>query len=70
MSGERTGLTISFSQDSSRNVALCSFSLQIYSLSRDGALPLSSIFYNMDTRVGGPVRSIWLVVVLAFILGE
>lgn len=43
---------------------------QIYSLARDGAVPLSSFWYNMDPRVGGPVRSIWLSVVLAFILGE
>ena len=38
-------------------------------MSRDGAIPLSRVWYHMDHRVGGPVRAIWLCVVLAFILG-
>ena len=42
----------------------------IYSLSRDGAMPLSSYWYKMDALVGGPVRSVWLAVILAFILGK
>ena len=32
-------------------------------------MPFSGFWYNMNTTVGGPVRSIWLAVALAFILG-
>ena len=49
---------------------LTSASRMIYSLSRDGAMPLSSYWYKMDSFVGGPVRSVWLAVILAFILGK
>jgi amino acid transporter len=40
----------------------------VYSLARDGALPLSTWWYHMDQRVGGPVRSVWVAVVLSFIV--
>ena len=33
-------------------------------------MPLSSYWYKMDAIVGGPVRSVWLAVILAFILGK
>ena len=49
---------------------LTSASRMIYSLARDGALPFPTFFHNMSTTIGGPVRSIWLAVTLAFILGE
>lgn len=41
----------------------------IYSFSRDGALPLSNWWYHISPNLGGPVRAIWLSIVLAFILG-
>ena len=49
---------------------LTSASRMIYSLSRDGVLPFSSFWYKMDMNIGGPVRSVWLAVVLSFILGN
>ena len=43
--------------------------LQIFSFSRDGALPFSSFFYNMSKTLSSPVRAIWLVVLISFLLG-
>jgi len=48
---------------------LTSASRMVYSLSRDGGMPLSSIWYKMDEYSGGPTRAIWLCVVVAFIMG-
>mmetsp|Transcript_32688 Transcript_32688/g.44822 ORF Transcript_32688/g.44822 Transcript_32688/m.44822 type:complete len:215 (-) Transcript_32688:138-782(-) len=44
-------------------------SSQVYSFSRDGALPFSSFFYNMSKNCGSPTRAIWLCVLVSFLLG-
>lgn len=41
----------------------------IYSFSRDGALPFSKVWYHISPRFGGPVRAIWLSLLIAFLLG-
>ena len=48
---------------------ILSLLLQVFSLSRDEALPFYAFWHHTDTRLGGPVRAIWLSCVLAFILG-
>ena len=47
---------------------LTSASRMMYAFSRDGGLPCSGFFYNIDKRVGGPVRAIWFVVLASFAL--
>jgi len=41
----------------------------IYSFSRDGALPMSKTWYHISPEFGGPVRAIWLSLLIAFLLG-
>jgi len=41
----------------------------VYSFSRDRALPGYQIWYRLHNDLGGPVRAIWLCVVIAFGLG-
>lgn len=48
---------------------LTSAARMLYSFSRDGALPFSKVWYNIDPRFGGPVRAIWLCLLISFILG-
>jgi amino acid transporter len=48
---------------------LTSAARMVYSFSRDGALPLSNVWYNIDPKLGGPVRAIWLSILIAFLLG-
>lgn len=43
--------------------------LQVYSFSRDGALPLSRFWYHVNRRTGSPVRAIVLCVVISFLVG-
>lgn len=48
---------------------LTSAARMIYAFSRDGALPFSNVWYNIDKNRGGPVRAIWLALFIAFLLG-
>jgi amino acid transporter len=48
---------------------LTSAARMLYSFARDGALPFSNIWYHIDPRFGGPVRAIWLCLLIAFLLG-
>jgi amino acid transporter len=48
---------------------LTSAARMLYSFSRDGALPFSNLWYHIDPRFGGPVRAIWLCLLIAFLLG-
>lgn len=41
----------------------------VYSFSRDGALPYSSIWYYISPTVGSPTRAIWLSILGSWILG-
>ncbi|EMD31992.1 hypothetical protein CERSUDRAFT_162457 [Gelatoporia subvermispora B] len=44
-------------------------SRQTFALTRDGALPFSSILYHMHSRVHTPVRCVWACALIALILG-
>lgn len=48
---------------------LTSAARMVYAFSRDGALPLSGYWYDINKHFGGPVRAIWLCIAIAFILG-
>lgn len=48
---------------------LTSAARMVYSMSRDGALPLSRHWYHIDPNLGGPVRAIWVSLAIAFLLG-
>lgn len=47
---------------------LTSAARMVYSFSRDGALPWSEVWYNVDPYFGSPVRAIWLSIFLAFLI--
>ena len=48
---------------------LTSAARMIYSFSRDRALPLSKVWYKIDSARGGPTRAIWLSLLIAFLFG-
>lgn len=49
--------------------SITSNSRMMYAFSRDGALPGSKFFHKVNERTKTPVRTVWLAVVLSFILG-
>ncbi|KAF7367000.1 putative amino-acid permease C11D3.08c [Mycena sanguinolenta] len=48
---------------------LTSGSRQVFAFSRDGALPLSSFLYKINSVMGTPVRCVWLSAISALLLG-
>lgn len=48
---------------------LLAASRQTFAFARDGALPLSSILYRINSFTGTPVNTVWFVVVMAALLG-
>ncbi|CDZ98333.1 amino acid transporter [Phaffia rhodozyma] len=44
-------------------------SRQAFAFARDGALPFSNYFYSVNSKTNTPVRTVWLVVILAMPLG-
>lgn len=44
-------------------------SRQAFAFARDGALPFSKYFYNINEKTGTPVRTVWLVCGAALPLG-
>jgi len=48
--------------------SVTSNSRMMYAFSRDGALPASSFFHNVNDRTKTPIRTVWLACTLSFIL--
>ncbi|SJL15783.1 related to UGA4-GABA permease-also involved in delta-aminolevulinate transport [Armillaria ostoyae] len=48
---------------------LIASSRQVFAFSRDGALPLSSLFYNVNPYTGTPVNAVYMCVFIAGLLG-
>ena len=44
-------------------------SRQSFAFARDGALPLSSILYRMNSFTGTPVNTVWFVAAISALLG-
>ena len=44
-------------------------SRQSFAFARDGALPLSSILYRMNSFTGTPVNTVWFVATISALLG-
>ena len=48
---------------------LLASSRQTFAFARDGALPLSSILYHMNSFTGTPVNTVWFVAAISALLG-
>ncbi|KAF8334150.1 APC amino acid permease [Cantharellus anzutake] len=49
--------------------SVTSNSRMMYAFSRDGALPGSTFWHNVDRRTHSPIRTVWLAITLSFCLG-
>jgi len=58
-----------FAVECSNCANLTSAARMVYSFARDSALPFSNVWYHISPRFGGPVRAIWLSLLIAFLMG-